>query len=107
MLCDPFLFPAMTTLSSCIRSLQAATSIILYRHGVKSSSNLRRFGAKVVMFASGTTAGAFLFAKTVQMANPDFMADPITSLEELWINKDDMKSKMELMIMKIQVCGFM
>jgi hypothetical protein len=93
---------AHTTLASCLRSLQAATTIILNRHGVKKM-NIRRFGSKVLMFATGTTTGAFLFAHSATMASPDFMAQPITSMQELNKNSKDMKCRMELMIMRIQV----
>ncbi|KAF4522739.1 hypothetical protein B566_EDAN009284 [Ephemera danica] len=92
---------AHTTLASCLRSFQAATSIILHRHGVKSV-NVRRVGTKLFLFATGTTAGAFLFSQSATMASPDFMAPPITDMNELTRNKNDMKSRMELMIMRIQ-----
>lgn len=56
-------------------------------------------------------SGLFLFETSknkAQMASlkikpTDFMAAPLTSVSSLEKNEDDMKSRMELMIMKIQV----
>jgi hypothetical protein len=91
-----------SALSSCIRSLQAATSLALHRHGVKGS-NLRRYGGKLLVLASGSVAAGVMFTTSASLASPEFMADTITREEKLRTNSSDMKVKMELMIMKIQV----
>lgn len=58
------------------------------------------FGSGILMYHTANNKA--------EMARPiikteNFMAQPITDMKDLESNKNDMKTKMELMIMKIQV----
>lgn len=61
----------------------------------------REFG-KLRKYGAVFTAGLALFSTKQPVDTTGFMAIPITSLEKLANTPDDMKTKMELMIMKVQ-----
>ena len=65
---------------------------------------LRYIGAGLVAtsFVVYSTSGANVHAATPEFNLKHFMAEPITSIDHLKKNKNDMKTKMELLIMKIQ-----
>ncbi|XP_066145111.1 oxygen-dependent coproporphyrinogen-III oxidase isoform X2 [Euwallacea fornicatus] len=53
-------------------------------------------------YGAAFTAGLTLFSTKNSIDTKTFMALPVTSLDQLAQNPDDMKTKMELMIMRIQ-----
>ncbi|KAJ8945705.1 hypothetical protein NQ318_012424 [Aromia moschata] len=69
---------------------------LIYYQRQRELSKLRKYGS---VFTAGALA-FFSTKKTIDTNN--FMATPITSLERLAANPEDMKTKMELFIMKIQ-----
>ncbi|CAG9772357.1 unnamed protein product [Ceutorhynchus assimilis] len=58
--------------------------------------------AKLGQYGTAFTAGLTLFSSKSPIDTKAFMALPITPLERLEQNPDDMKTRMELMIMKVQ-----
>ncbi|KAK7020191.1 hypothetical protein SK128_011537 [Halocaridina rubra] len=94
---------ASKVLRSAFRTFSTMSSV----ETLKLSRNRRFIGVSLI--AAG---GAFLFSTQSEsllaaqkMGNIDtshFMAEPITDLNKLEVNPDDMKTKMELLIMRIQ-----
>ena len=80
------------------------TSISLYGvtllKTVNASTNDIKQETIVIQSDKRHTLGMNLFDHTEKPAN--FMAEPLTDEETLEANKDDMKIKMELMIMRVQ-----
>lgn len=58
------------------------------------------FGSGILLFETSKNKAQMA---SLKITPTDFMAAPLTSVTSLEQNKDDMKSRMELMIMKIQV----
>ncbi|CAH0553958.1 unnamed protein product [Brassicogethes aeneus] len=69
-------------------------SIVFYQRQ-RGMSKIRKYGT---LF----TASLSFFSQKNTINTKDFMALPITNLEHLEKNKDDMKTKMELMILRVQ-----
>lgn len=67
-------------------------------------SSLKYLGAGILAagIVAYKTSDSRVFAAEPELDTKEFMAEPITSKETLLKNKDDMKTKMELLIMKIQ-----
>uniref|UniRef100_A0A1B6CSF4 coproporphyrinogen oxidase n=1 Tax=Clastoptera arizonana TaxID=38151 RepID=A0A1B6CSF4_9HEMI len=92
-------------LQGCIKTLQSVSSLAVYQKSFKGGkSKLRYVGATIV----GTTYALYQISNNkAEMATAfvdltKCMAEPITNSKELEKKKTDMKSKMELMIMRIQ-----
>lgn len=90
-------------LNACLKSAQALSLFSLYRHGFKGRK-LRYvgtvvFGAGILMYRTSHNKAEMARAL---IDTSKFMAQPITDIKILDSNKNDMKTKMELMIMKIQ-----
>jgi coproporphyrinogen III oxidase len=71
----------------------------------KSNNKLRYIGAGTLVAATiaiYNTSDLNVYAAKRDLKTQQFMAEPITSLEHLIKYQNDMKTKMELMIMKIQ-----
>ncbi|GLV31850.1 Coproporphyrinogen oxidase [Carabus blaptoides fortunei] len=81
-------------LGVCLKSF----SLMLYQR----QRNISKL-AKCTAFFLGTGIVAYEQLRTkVQMASSEFMELPVTPLKHLNANPDDMKTKMELMILRIQ-----
>lgn len=89
----------------CIKTFQTVTSITLYQHVFKNKgTRLRHIGALLLTSGIATyTANKYKaeMAKAV-IDTSNFMAKPITDIKKLSQNPSDMKTKMELLIMRIQ-----
>lgn len=92
-------------LNACIKSAQALSSYSLYRHGFKGGKRKLRYVGTVV-FGTGmlmyqTTNNKAEMARAL-IDTSNFMAQPVTDMKTLESNRNDMKTRMELMIMKVQ-----
>lgn len=94
----------MVLLNGLRHTFQRFSSFGLYQICRKSNKGYVRY-----IFGTGAAGGGFAFSlfnaekSTKRKLNTsNFMAEPITDTQHLLENEDDMKTKMELLIMKIQ-----
>lgn len=79
-------------------------TIVNFESFKSTTYKLRYAGAGLIAtsFAAYVTCSNPVHAAQTELNIKNFMADPITSLDHLKKNQNDMKTKMELLIMKIQ-----
>lgn len=88
-----------------LRSWTRFYSLVSHQSTTQSKrSSLKYFGAGILAagIVAYKTATSQVLAAEPELNTKLFMAEPITSKETLINNKNDMKTKMELLIMKIQ-----
>lgn len=95
---------SMRKFVTLLRTTRSLTTVAGYR--VMKDKNKLRLVLSVGCVAAGTVAAVYSSRSTLHAATAGqeqhWMADPVTDLQTLKQNPDSMKTKMELMIMKIQ-----
>lgn len=89
----------------CIKSIETITSITFYQHVFKNKgTKLRHIGALLLSssIAAYTASKYKAEMARIWIDTSNFMAKPITDIKKLHENPHDMKTKMELLIMRIQ-----
>ena len=93
-----------------LRSWNRFYSLVSHHYRTKSKfTSLKYFGAGIITtgIIVYKTSNSQVLAAESELDTKKFMAEPITSKEKLIKNKSDIKTRMELLIMKIQAdfCG--
>ena len=87
-----------------LRTALASISLygVTFLKTVNASTNDIKQETIVIQSDKRHTLGLKLFDELEKPSTSQFMAEPLTDEETLEANKDDMKTKMELMIMRVQ-----
>ncbi|XP_063241071.1 oxygen-dependent coproporphyrinogen-III oxidase [Bacillus rossius redtenbacheri] len=90
------------------RGVRFFKTLSVFRHPVKTKKTKLRYvgafavGCSVATYVASTHKAEMAKKKVMKVDTSHFMAEPLTSIAKLSENPDDMKTKIELLIMKIQ-----